>query len=332
MRVRVVVFLAASCLALASIASLDAAKKPRTPYSYYLTGSAADVTPPTSAGTVLMGGGTDVDDAFRWQIARSGGGDFVVIRATGTNGYNKYINRLGTVDSVETLVIPSIDAANDPFVITTIANAEALFIAGGDQAYYRNYWKDTVVEGAIASLVARGVPIGGTSAGLAILGEIAYTAVNGTITSSEALANPYDTRVTLETGFVALPFLAGTVTDSHFVERDRMGRTVAFVARNVQDGLASPARAIGIDSLTALLVDGDGTVSVVGSGAAYFIASAGVPTVCAPGLPLTYANLGVYRVSAGATFDLVSWTGAGGTPYTISAQAGALSSSIATVY
>jgi hypothetical protein len=35
-----------------------------------------------------MGGGTDVDAAFQWMCQRSGGGDFLVIRATGTDAYN----------------------------------------------------------------------------------------------------------------------------------------------------------------------------------------------------------------------------------------------------
>ncbi len=69
-------------------------------YDFYLQGNPADVTPPTTGGTVLMGGGTDVDAAFQWMIDRSGGGDFVIIRTTGTDAYNSYIKSLGQVDSV----------------------------------------------------------------------------------------------------------------------------------------------------------------------------------------------------------------------------------------
>jgi len=32
------------------------------------------------SGIMMMGGGTDVDDAFRWLIGNSGGGDIVVLR------------------------------------------------------------------------------------------------------------------------------------------------------------------------------------------------------------------------------------------------------------
>src|SRR6476620_5338270 len=69
-------------------------------YSYFATGNPdAAVSAPSTLNApsfVLMGGGPDVDEAFRWMISRAGitpktGGRFVVIRATGTEAYNPYI-------------------------------------------------------------------------------------------------------------------------------------------------------------------------------------------------------------------------------------------------
>ena len=74
--------------------------------------------------------------------------------------YNLYILPMGRVTSVETLIIPSREAANDPFVVGRIRRAEALFIAGGDQSDYVNYWKGTRVDAAIAELSAKNTPIG----------------------------------------------------------------------------------------------------------------------------------------------------------------------------
>ena len=140
-------------------------------YSYFRLGNPTDVTTPTTAGTVLMGGGTDVDAAFQWMCQRSGNGDFLVIRATGTDAYDPYIQQLcPNENSVSTLIIPNRTAANDPFVISTIESAEALWIAGGDQSNYINYWQGTSVEQTLNGLIARGVPIGGTSAGMHLLG------------------------------------------------------------------------------------------------------------------------------------------------------------------
>ncbi|MGB4929806.1 MAG: hypothetical protein WBP43_07535, partial [Chitinophagales bacterium] len=107
---------------------------------YYLTGDGEDVEGETEDGTVLMGGSTDVDAAFEWMIDRAGGGDFVVIRVTGEDGYNQYIYDMGGVNSVETIVINTTSSANNMGVYNRIINAEALFIAGGDQWNYVNYW------------------------------------------------------------------------------------------------------------------------------------------------------------------------------------------------
>src|SRR5438477_8692289 len=124
-------------------------------YSYFRVGNPTDVTTATTPGTVLMGGGTDVDAAFQWMCQRSGGGDFLVIRATGTDAYNPYIQSLCPGEnSVATLIIPNRTMASDPFVVSTILNAEALWIAGGDQSNYINYWKGTPVEEPLNTLIA----------------------------------------------------------------------------------------------------------------------------------------------------------------------------------
>jgi cyanophycinase len=315
-------------VSVAGLASPAEAASSKPSYEYYVTGNADDVANvTTSGGLLLMGGGTDVDAAFQWMIGKAGGGDFVVIRASGTDAYNPWIyNDLGGVDSAETLIIKNRAAASDPFVVDKILKAEALFIAGGDQNDYVTLWKGTPVEDAIHNLAARNVPIGGTSAGLAVMGEFLFSAANGTIYSDTALSNPYNRKVALDRDFLVLPYMGGIITDSHFVTRDRMGRLVTFLARILQDGWATEAKGIGIDEQTAIAVDADGTAAVFGFGAAYFIQTPGIPEVCQPKTPLTYLNLIVYRVDASGTFDFVTWTGTGGTPYTISAEDGVLTS------
>lgn len=297
----------------------------------YLTGNATDVTPTTSGGLVLMGGGTDVDEAFRWMISKSGGGNFVVIRASGADGYNPYIySDLGGVASVETLVISTRKAAAYPAVAAKIRAAEALFIAGGNQADYVNDWKGTPVEDAIHYLVQKGVPIGGTSAGLAIMGESYYGALTATsVVSADALANPYNRNMTLGRDFLVLPNMAGRITDSHFVTRDRMGRLVAFMARISKDGWTALPKGIGIDEQTAVLVDPSGAGRIVGqsaAGTAYFLAATQAPSTCLSGTPLTYQNIAVYKAPVGATFNLATWSGAGGSSYSLNVNNGVLTS------
>jgi len=297
-------------------------------YSYFRVGNPNDITTSTTPGTVLMGGGTDVDAAFQWMCQRSGNGDFLVIRATGTDAYNPYIQQLcPNENSVATLIIPNRAAASDPFVISTIQSAEALWIAGGDQSNYINFWQGTPVEQAVNGLIARGAPIGGTSAGMNVLSEFLYSALASQgVTSSEALANPFSKYITLARDFVNVSNLQGIIDDPHFVTRDRMGRDLAFMCRIYTNGWSSAPRDITIDEKTALLIDSSGNGSVVGTSTVYFMQAPGAPQVCQPGTPLTYQNIAVYRIQAGNTFNLSTWTGKGGTTYTVSANAGVLSS------
>src|SRR5690242_814803 len=84
------------------------------------TGDTADVVTKTRGGVALVGGGGDVPGAFKWMIDRSGGGNVVVIRASGDYLYNSTIDSLGRVASVETLLINSREVANDPAVARVI--------------------------------------------------------------------------------------------------------------------------------------------------------------------------------------------------------------------
>ena len=95
---------------------------------------------------------------------RKRGGDFLVVRASGTAAYNSYIRGLcPALNSVATLIVHSRAGAEQLFVKDAILKAEALFIASGDQSNYVKYYAGTPVAAAINALAARGVPVGGTS-------------------------------------------------------------------------------------------------------------------------------------------------------------------------
>jgi cyanophycinase len=316
--------IAAGLLSLFLVCSAFAAKQ----YSYFRVGNANDVATATVPGTVLMGGGTDVDAAFQWMCQRSGNGDFLVIRATGTDAYNPYIQQLcPNENSVATLIIPNRTAASDPFVISTIQSAEALWIAGGDQSNYINYWQGTPVQDALNGLISRGVPVGGTSAGMNVLSQFIYSAeASQGVTSSQALADPFNKYITLARDFATIAVLQGIIDDPHFVTRDRMGRDLAFLCRVYTKGWSGAPRDIAIDERTALLIDDRGNGTVVGSSTVYFMQAPGPPEVCQPSTPLTYLNIAVYRINASGSFNLPKWSGRGGTSYTVSANAGVLSS------
>jgi cyanophycinase len=303
-------------------------------YKYYLTGSAGDVVRETRGLWVAQGGGDDVDLNYVRMGAYGGGGDFVVLRASGADDYNQYIFDLCGCDSVETFVFDTGAGTADPFVVQTIRNAEAVFIAGGDQSNYVRYWKDTPVEDAINFVAAKPAPIGGTSAGMAVMGEFVYSAEGQeSLTSAVALADPYAPDLTLARDFIALPGLENLITDQHLQERDRIGRTVALLARLQQDGWSKAPRAIAADRETAVHIDpADGTAEVFATSDhptpyAYFMSPAGLPAVCEPGKALTTGDIKVYRLGPGGKFDLAAWQGNGGIEYNLAVRNGVLHSS-----
>jgi cyanophycinase len=283
-------------------------------YKYFRVGNTSDVVTRTVSGFALIGGGKDLDAAFLWLCERSGKGDFLIIRATGTDAYNPYVQGLCHENSVATLIIPSRQAAMDPFVADTIRKAEAIFISGGDQANYINFWDHTPVQHALNDAIRRGVPLGGTSAGLAVQGEYIYSAQNDLpdgpdLTSKLAMADPLGRRVVIAHGFLRDPALSGVITDTHFVTRDRMGRLLTFMARIASSSSHPEIKGIGVDEQTAVLLDPDGQAEIVGHSASYFVRASVAPGPLSQGKPLIFPDVTVQKIVAGGRFNLRSWTG-----------------------
>ncbi len=279
-------------------------------YTYYLAGNAADVRPArTAGGLLLMGGGGDVDDAFRWFVRQAGGGDIVVLRASGADGYNDYIfSKIGGVDSVETILFHNRAAADDPKVLAVIRAADGIWLAGGDQSRYVDYWKGNAVGAALDAHVRAGKPLGGTSAGLAVLGEFVFSASEtGSLTSEIALRDPFDRRLTLERDFLHLDLLRGVITDSHFMPRRRLGRSLAFLARLMAGRTGDRLVRIGVDEKTALAVEADGRARVFSSDPAasvWLMLPTRPAEVLASGQPLTLRDVRLIALGRESTVDL----------------------------
>jgi cyanophycinase-like exopeptidase len=254
------------------------------------TGDTTDVVTPTRGGVALIGGGGDVPGAFRWMIDRSGGGNVVVLRASSNYLYNETINSLGKVHSVETLLIDSREMANRDEVARVIRNAEMLFIVGGDQSNYMNFWRNTKTSEAINYLLnVKKVPVGGTSAGCAVLTGFYYSGEGGSATS-EILKNPYDSIVKLyNNDFLEPPYLKNVLSDMHFLTRKRQGRHVSFLSRIIKDWKDFP-RGIAMDEKTAVCIDEKGNATVFGKSKAYFLLTdpAKPPEQCVAGQPLQW--------------------------------------------
>ncbi len=294
-------------------------------------GSTTDKVSATTGGFVLMGGGTDVDAAMQWMIAKSGGGDVVVLRSTGTNAYNSYLYGLGGVNSVQTLLIDSTAKGDNACVGETIKHAEMVFIAGGNQQSYVDYFKGRATGIALNYLInTKHAPIGGTSAGMAIMGQ--YYHPGGAAEDASVLQNP--TAIAIGNNFLSNSLLNNVVTEPHFSQRSRQPRLTSFLASSIYNYGATwqNMRGIACDEATAYALDANGSGNIFGTNACFFVKPTGAPETLAANTALTwYLNqqaLNVYKVpgsTAGSnTFNMNTFTGTGGTTQYWSVSSGAL--------
>jgi cyanophycinase len=315
------------CGVLFSLSLLLLAPGSSAKWKYFRAGNAADSTATPRAGFVLMGGG-EQDAALKVLCERANGGDFLILRANTEDDYaqkvNEEIRALCPLNSAATIVFSEREDSEDPKLVERINEAEAIFIAGGDQSNYVRWWQDTPVEDALNRHIAAGKPMGGSSAGLAVLGEFSFSSMIDTIHSPDALADPYGNKVTLSRDFLRIPLLTGVITDTHFAKRDRMGRLVVFMARILQDGWARQVRAIAVEEGAAVLLEADGPAKVIGSGPAYFIEAKNPPAVCRRKTPLSMSEITVQRAPSGASFNVKEWKGSGGDSYPLAAVNGEL--------
>lgn len=285
-------------------------------YSIWCIGNCdTDAVVTTTPGAVLMGGETDVNEAFMWQIKNANGGDFTVLRVDGTDAYNSYIYDISKsighqLNSVRTISFHKQSAAQSTEVLNFIQNSEAIWFAGGDQYYYMDWWRDTQVQSIIQSKV-NDITIGGTSAGCAILGNYVFNNSydhDTTLHSYEAMQNPYAPKVTVGSGLIQLPYLTNVITDTHFVERNRMGRMLTFVAKLVTETNNVNIRGIGVDGWTALLLNyTTGTFHVVGNDTAHICGQASISDMIVEHeVPLTFQNVSCVRVDSSSTYNLAS--------------------------
>lgn len=304
----------ATWLLLATALVACAATPPRaaatgTGYVEYDIGDASAPTPgQVQPGLMLVGGGDWPHDAVRWMSERMGHGHLVILRASGdVEAQEEWYRDIGGIASARTFVFSDRRAASDPVVLDAIRKADGVFIAGGDQANYVRFWKGTPLAQALDAHVRAGKPLGGTSAGLAILGAWSYGALDGgSMVSEDALRDPLNPGMTLVDDFLHLPYLEHVFTDSHFGARERLGRLVAFVA-DVRARGANDIVGLGVDEGAALCVDGDGIgrlFTPIAGGAAWLVVPSRPAAVLAAGKPLEISGVDVTGVGVDSRIDL----------------------------
>ncbi|GHJ43695.1 hypothetical protein Cs7R123_10370 [Catellatospora sp. TT07R-123] len=260
------------------------------------------------SGAIIPATMTKAIDAIR---GGTGSIDVVVLAGSAPTSGSKTpecdaITALSGVNSCTTLTLTATNDGNNSQVNTDIRNAEFVYFAGGDQCRYAA-WKTTSLRASVQSVITKGGGSGGGSAGHHINSAIVYDACNGSVLSSEALANPYDGYISFTTGMFSWPNYANTINDSHFVTRDRMGRTMAFVARAIKDGLTTGGAAwgVGVEEGGSLFIDAAGRATLSGADA-YIVLGDHQPEKAVSGQPLTFSNYKIWRLTSGQSYDFAN--------------------------
>ncbi len=205
--------------------------------------------------------------------------------------YEKLFRKLGA-DEAKSLPFASRDDAGKGEWLDYIEKANGIFVTGGNQLRLTTILGGTAVAKAIRRANARGVAVGGTSAGAAILSEhmIAYGAEGHT---------PHAGAVSLVPGFGLTNRI---IIDQHFRQRDRLGRLLTALAYNPF------AVGIGLDEDTAAFIDHAKKITVVGAGAITIVDASELShsTIAdtKEGKPVCMTNVRLHVLVDGGTFDL----------------------------
>jgi beta-aspartyl-peptidase (threonine type) len=283
-------------------------------------------------GLVLSGGAGHVPGAYAWMqrqlVGATGGpgGDIVVLRATPDDSYSEEVLKAAPFNSVQTICVPE-DATPDQLdaAAAIVARAEGVFFSGGQQSRYVA-WKGTALIAAVQAVYGRGGVVGGTSAGLAILGERIFdgrVATSDEVTTPALLGDPDNPHVTLTEDLFEFAPLDDVITDTHFRERDRFGRLVTLMARQPGGRILG----IGVDEQTALCIDRRGIGHLErarpAQGAAYLLRGRGGQV--RPGEPLGPVTVRVTRLDStdetASLFDFRTWQGRGCLEYDVTVDA-----------
>jgi len=224
---------------------------------------------------VLVGGGSESDASYswsnapyQWAVNESANKKVAIIsydHSGSDNWLPNYFESLGATDAQNVEIATRADAQLQA-TYDDLMSYDVFFFKGGDQSEYYELYKDTKVTDAIRDKYDEGGVMAGTSAGLAILSGVSFTAEGGTVYPDQALANVYDEDITLKDDFTDI--LPGVIADSHFIERGRFARLLTFMGHwYLQNDQALTG--VGVDDKTAVCIKDD-IATVYGTGVAAF--------------------------------------------------------------
>jgi cyanophycinase len=196
-------------------------------------------------------------------------------------------------ETVEVLRIRTREDALEagPEVYDAIAAATGFFMTGGSQLRISSALGGTPLAAALARRHAAGMVVAGTSAGAAVLSR-------HMISMGESGGTPRRRLVQMAQG---LGFTPDLIVDQHFRRRDRMGRLITALSYNPEP------LGVGVDEDTAAMIDADGVLTVLGSGAVTVVDASGLRFTDSHavhrGQPVAMLGLKVDFLTSGCRYD-----------------------------
>lgn len=283
---------------------------PQSVNGFEFKSACGDISQATTyvSNALLLSGGADSKSqderaATRWLLNQADGGDYLVIRAGGLGGQAKWVcqNFSDDINSASEISIDSADDANHPAVIKLINSVEIIWIAGGDQNKYENFWKGSALVNAINQHMKTKV-ISGSSAGMAILGGSYYAPEGKAVVGSQVLDNPYHdyTQDIFHWDLLQHPLMQFTINETHLNRKikgeTRHSRMLGLLARTQAQYPNQVVRAIGLNEGSFLAINKKGIAKVFGD-QLILLSSNQLPEQIIPGEPLIWRKgVEAYRI------------------------------------
>ena len=205
--------------------------------------------------------------------------------------YEAVFRELGVASAVSLPYRERSDAEREDW-LEVLDSATGVFFTGGNQLRISTILGGTQVITRIRRLNRRGVAVGGTSAGAAIMPE-------HMIAHGQVGATPLAGMVSLAPG---LGLTNRFLIDQHFRERDRLGRLLCALSYNPF------VVGLGLDEDTAAFISPENVVRVVGSGAVTVVdvgdLSHSSIAEAREGEPVCMTDIKIHILPHGGSYDL----------------------------
>ena len=233
---------------------------------------------------LVVGGGDRPDDAVKKFVEWSGGEKARLLMITWASGvpeesFAALKRDFSIVPSaaIEHAAMRPLDAEKRAKFIEQLKTATGIFFSGGDQNRIMDVLADEELLKLVRAKYAAGTPFGGTSAGAAVMSD-------PMMTGDADLKKLDGSKVGVRKGLGLIP---NVIFDQHFLVRQRHNRLLGLIMVNPK------MLGIGIDEDTAVLIEDDRKLRVVGATHVMFVHSSGA------GKPYLLSFLG-----PGEMFDL----------------------------